>query len=230
MKRLLNLSLIIILLSAGCGVNAQTKKAVQKKKAPVSLDSLLFKRITPRLEIGFNNTSTSGTQTSATYYNGLKVGLTADYNLKNNLSLMTGILYTLAYSNKLQVYPKLEYARYLTYGHFLQLPIHITYSLPVSKNFKFFAFGGPTLSYGLAQYQNVVSTYDNSNMGITSDYIDIYKSKLNQFDVQVGLGGGIQLKKYQIKAGYDWGLLNVNKLNTGVINQNGWNVSIAIKL
>jgi len=230
MKRLLNLTLIIILLSAGYSINAQTKKAIQKKKATVSLDSLIFKSATPRLEIGFNNSSTYGSKTSATYYNGLKVGLTAEYNLKNNFSLMTGVLYNLTYSNKLQVYPKLEYARYLTYGHSLYLPIHLNYNLPVSKNFKFFAFGGPTLSYGIAQYQNVVSTYDNTTMGVSNEYIDIYNSKLNQFDVQLGIGGGIQIKKYQLKGVYDWGLLNLNKLSTGAINQKGWCISITTKL
>jgi len=230
MKRLFNLTLIIILLSAVCGVNAQTKTAVKKKKASVSLDSLIFKSATPRLEIGFNNVSTYGSQTSATYYNGLRIGLTAEYKLKKNFSFLTGVFYNLVYSNKLQVYPNSESARYLSYGHNLYLPIHLNYNLPVSKNLKLFAFGGPTLSYGIAQYQNIVSTYDNTTMGVSNEYIDIYKSKLNQFDVQLGLGGGIQLKKYQLKAGYDWGLLNVNKLNAGAINQKGLYVSIAIKL
>ena len=230
MKRVVGFSLIILLLSASCGLNAQTKKNVLKKKNVVSLDSLIFKRVTNRLEIGYNNPSQYGSTVSTTYFNGLKVGLTSELPLKNNFSLLAGVLYNLVYSDKMQIKPSSTFTDYVTYGHFINVPVHLLYNLPVSKNLNFFGFGGLTLNYGLTQIQSIVSTYNNAIYGIPSAYTNLYKSNLNQLDLQVGVGGGVEFKKYQLKAGYDWGVLNINKLTTGSLNQKGWYVSFAIKL
>jgi hypothetical protein len=230
MKRVLGFSLIIILLSASCGLNAQNKKAIQKKKTQVSLDSLIFKKLTNRLEVGYNNPSQYSSTVSTTYFNGIKVGLTTELPLKNNFSLLAGVLYNLVYADKLEKYPVSTYANYVTYGHFLNVPIHLIYNLPVSKNLNFFGFAGPTLNYGLIQVQSTISTYSNTTYGIPMAYTNLYKSNLNQLDLQIGLGGGVEFKRYQLKAGYDWGLLNINKLSTGNLNQKGWYVSFAVKL
>ena len=69
MKRIFGFSLIILLLSISCGLTAQNKKTVKNKKPTVSLDSLIFKKLTNRLEIGYNNPSQYGSNFSTTYFN-----------------------------------------------------------------------------------------------------------------------------------------------------------------
>lgn len=229
MKRVFGFSLIIILLSVGCGLSAQSKKATQQKKTHISLDSLILK-LTNRLEVGYNNPAQYGSNFSTTYFNGAKIGLTTELPLQNNFSLLAGVLYNMVYADKLAKFPLSTYASYVTYGHFLNVPIHLIYNLPASKNLNFFGFAGPTLNYGLMQVQSTVSTYNNPTYGISSAYTDLYKSNLSQLDLQIGLGGGVEFKRYQLKAGYDWGLLNINKLSTGSLNQRGWYVSFAVKL
>jgi hypothetical protein len=226
MKRILSISLIILSLSVSYGLNAQTSKAVKKTKTPISLDSLILKKLTNRLEIGYNNPARYGVGVSTTYFNGVKIGLTTELPLKNNFSLLTGVLYNLVYADKLQKYPNSTQVNYLSYGHFLNVPVMATYNFPVTKDLKFIGFAGPTLNIGLSQAINKISTVSS----ISTAYTDLYKSSvLNRLDLQVGVGAGVQFKKYQLKAGYDYGLLNVNKLS-GNLYQKGWYVSLSINL
>ncbi len=224
MKHKLIIPLIILLLTTFNALNAQTKKEFQKKKNVVSLDSVFFKKLTNRLEIGYNNPAQWGLSTNTTYFNGVKIGLTTDFQLSKNMSLLTGVLYNLAYSDKLQMNP--SSINYLTYGHFINIPVQFFYNLPVSNNFKFFGFAGPALNIGLSQFQGTMSTVST----IKTTYTDLYKSNLNQLDLQISVGGGLQWNKYQLKAGYDYGLLNINRLSTGNIYQKGWYISLAVTL
>jgi hypothetical protein len=232
MKQIFSISFFIVLLSASCVLNAQTKKMAQKKKPTITLDSLILKKLTYRFEIGYNNPSQYSSTSSATYFNGIKTGLTAEYDLKNNFSLLSGVLYNLVYSDKLQNYPNSTYVNYVTYGHFINIPVHFQYNLPVSKDLKFFGFAGPTLNIGLQQVQSTVSSYHptNSVYDIPSAYKNLYISNLNQIDLQIGIGAGVQFKNYQLKGGYDFGVLNINKLSSGNLYQKGWYVTVAIKL
>jgi len=227
MKRTLSIYLITALLAASFPLNAQTKKVVQKKKAVISLDSLIFKKLTYRLEVGYNNPVRYGVGVSSIYFNGMRAGLTAELELKNNLSLLTGALYNLVYSDALQKYPNLTSVRKLSYGHFIDVPVRVAYTYPFSKDLKIFGFAGPNLNIGLSQIQGTISTVST----VPTAYADLYKNSiLNQFDLQLGAGGGLQWKKFQLKAGYDFGLLKLNKSTTENLYQKGWYVSLSVNL
>ncbi|MEI6754563.1 MAG: outer membrane beta-barrel protein [Paludibacter sp.] len=227
MKRILSISLIILILSTAFSLNAQSKKVIQKKKAQISLDSLVFKRLTNRFEVGYNNPSQYGTNFSTTYFNGIKVGLTTECPIINNLSLLSGVLYNFVYSDKLQVYPGSTYTFYSTSGHFINIPLHIVYNYPVSNELKFSGFAGPTLNIGISQKKSTFSTV----AGISTLFNSLsYTSDLNRLDLQLGFGLGVQWKRYQVKGGYDFGLLNINRLTTGNMYQKGWYVSLSVTL
>lgn len=228
MKKISAIALIFIALISVFQLSAAQKKGTEKKQTKISLDSLVFQRLTNRIEIGYNNPAQYASGKSSTYFNGLKVGLTTELPLKNNFSLLSGVLYNLVYSDKLQNYPGATSVNYLSYAHFINVPVHLIYNLPVSKELKFSVFGGPTLNYGISQTQGIISTYS----GITTTYTnDMYKSTLNQLDVQLGVGLSVQWNKYQLKGGYDYGLLNISKSTTlGNLYQKGWYVSLSVTL
>lgn len=229
MKRSLIISLVILLFSVGSALNAQTKKNEEIKKNKLSLNSLIFKNLTNRIVVGYNNPSQYYSGTSTTYFNGLKIGLTTELGLKHNMSLLTGVLYNMAYSDKLQGYPKSATVNYMTYGHFLNVPLLATYTLPVTKNFKFIGSAGPNLNIGLMQRRNTLSTYNVSTAySIPSTYTNLYTSDLNRLDLQIELGGGVQLYKYQLKGGYNYGLLNMSK--AGHLYQRGWFITLGVTL
>lgn len=187
-----------------------------------------------RIEAGYNNPQLLGNNVSSTFYNGIKLGGTAEFQLKNNFSLLTGALYNFVYSDKVQGYPSSATVNYSTTGHIIDIPVRLLYTYPITKNLKIFGFVGPKLNIGLAQTMKITSTqtYDSSSPyyvlpGTFNLYGDSGSLQLNRMNVQLGLGGGIQWKNYQIKSGYDFGINNLNKLNSGNLYQNGWHISFA---
>ena len=184
-----------------------------------------------RLEIGYNNPVRKGAAVSSTYFNGIRLGGTAEFDLKNNFSLLTGVLYNFVYSNKIQMYTNKDSVRYKSVGHLIEIPIRATYTLPLSKTLKLFGYAGPNISFGLAQKQETTSQLTpeyNSLYEVNSGTLDIYKSSMvNRLNLQIGVGGGVQWKKYQLKSGYDWGINNLDRTGTGIQHQNGWYVSFA---
>lgn len=209
MKLVSKICLAVILLATVSGVNAQKYS----------------------IEAGYNNPVRLGSDVSSTFFNGIKLGGTVEYDLKNNFSLLTGALYNIVYSDKTQGYPSSATVNYKTTGHFLDIPVRLTYNLPIWKNFKVFGFAGPNFNIGLSQTMKTTSTltYETTSpLYIGNGTTDFYKeSKLNRLNLQVGVGGGVQWKNYQLKSGYDFGINNLNKDNSANLYQKGWYVTAA---
>jgi hypothetical protein len=203
MKPTLKFRILIVLLVVVCSVNAQIY----------------------RLEVGYNNPVRKGSGISSTYFNGVQLGGTAEFDLKNQFSLLTGVLYNFVYSDKIQKYPNSTKVTYVSYGHFLNIPLHVTYTYPFSKSLKAFGYAGPNINIGL--YQTVNTTSDVSY--VPSQFADLYKDALlSRLNFQLGIGAGVQWKKYQLKAGYDFGINNLNRLSTGNMHQDGLSVTLGI--
>jgi len=221
MKPVLKFSFIVALLAMVCTASAQT----------------IY-----RLEIGYTNpkryfgsdigsSSNFKGQGLSTYFNGGKLGGTAEFKLKNNFSLLTGVLYNYVYSNNLQGYPNSTDVKYVTQSHSLDIPARAIYTLPISKSLKVFGFAGPNFNIGLSQTMKVTSTLTyppTSALYVNSGSVDLYKDDiLNRVNLQIGVGGGIQWKRYQIKATYDFGLNNLDRTSSGNLRQKGWYLSVA---
>lgn len=194
---------------------------------------------TYRIEAGFVSPKQSGSSFSTNYFNGVRLGATAEFDLKNNFSLLTGALYSVVYSTKVQYYglESVDSVSYKTFGHSIDIPLHLTYTLPITKDLKVFAFAGPNLNIGLAQPRNIVATFSKSTIeryeekGIivpTTGTEDLYKSAMiSRINFQMGAGGGVQWKNYQLKGGYDFGINSINKIDSSkLLHQSGWYVSL----
>ena len=57
---------------------------------------------------------------------------------------------------------------------------------------------------------------------------DLYKNAMiSRINFQMGAGGGVQWKNYQLKGGYDFGINSINKVDTSkLFRQGGWYVSL----
>jgi hypothetical protein len=215
MKVLLKLSLLVLFVAATINADAQ-KYAI---------------------EAGYTNPMRFGKSVGTTFFYGGKIGVTARYSLKANpnASFLTGVLYSLVYADRQSGYPNSEMATYKTTGHFIDIPLQAIYSLPISKNMSFFGYAGPTINIGLAQNMKVTSTLTYSTASpfyVKPGSFNVYNSgagdyQLNRLNLQIGVGGGIQWKKYQLKSGYDFGITNLNKADTGNLFQKGWYVSFS---
>lgn len=194
---------------------------------------------TYRLEVGFVSPKQSGAEFSTNYFNGGRLGVTAEFDLKHNFSLLTGALYSLVYSNKVQYY-KTDSVIYKTFGHSIDIPLRLTYTLPLSKNLKVFGFAGPNINVGIAQPRKTTTTLspslspslvqviDEFGNVPTNGTEDLYKSAMiSRINFQMGAGGGVQWKNYQLKGGYDFGINSINKVDTSkLFRQGGWYVSL----
>lgn len=95
--------------------------------------------------------------------------------------------------------------------HFLHVPLHFSYGLDLSRDFRFFAYAGPSVSFGLASRVT-------GSIGGNSSASDRYQSdsNLNRFDIMLGGGAGVEvMRQFRIQVGYDFGMLNrYNNTNT----------------
>ena len=191
---------------------------------------------TYRLEVGFVSPKQSGAEFSTNYFNGGRLGVTAEFGLKHNFSLLTGALYSLVYSNKVQYYSSTDSVTYKTFGHSIDIPLRLTYTLPLSKNLKVFGFAGPNINVGIAQPRKTTAVLSSSLREVIDEFgnvptngtEDLYKSAMiSRINFQMGAGGGVQWKNYQLKGGYDFGINSINKVVTSkLFRQGGWYVSL----
>jgi len=191
---------------------------------------------TYRLEVGFVSPKQSGAELSTNYFNGGRLGVTAEFGLKHNFSLLTGALYSLVYSNKVQYYSSTDSVTYKTFGHSIDIPLRLTYTLPLSKNLKIFGFAGPNLNIGIAQPRKTTAVLSSSLVQVIDEFgnvptngsEDLYKNAMiSRINFQMGAGGGVQWKNYQLKGGYDFGINSINKVDTSKLyRQGGWYVSL----
>ncbi|MEI8085639.1 MAG: outer membrane beta-barrel protein [Paludibacter sp.] len=230
MKAVFKVGFLVLFFSFTSSIHAQKSATVTSTNLSAEKTN---SKTSPKfaIEAGYINPVRYGSGVSSTYFNGGRLGLTANYDLKNNFSLLTGVLYSVVYSNKQQGYPNSAFVTYKTLGHFLDIPLRATYNLPISKTLKVFAFAGPNLNIGLYQKQDITSTQTylaTDPLFIEPNTIDFYKeSILNRLNLQIGVGGGVQWKHLQLKSGYDFGINNLHKVDTGNLYQKGWYVTFS---
>lgn len=89
--------------------------------------------------------------------------------------------------------------------HYLNIPIHIGYMMPLSKKVSVFVNAGPYLGIGLFGKYNM--TTGNTNTTVANN---IFNDYLKRFDYGIGGKIGIEYAKHiQLSVGYDWGLKNL---------------------
>jgi len=189
------------------------------------------------LEIGSVNPKQFGSGSRTNYFYGGRIGVNAEFALKNNFSLLTGVLYSVVYSSQKQYYTSSDSVSYKTFNHSIDIPVRLNYTIAINKNLKVFGFAGPNLNIGLFQPRTTNAVISTTTAALiesqgytvpTSGTEDLYKDALiNRINFQMGAGGGVQWKKYILKGGYDFGINSINKVDSGkMLHQSGWYVSL----
>ncbi len=73
-----------------------------------------------------------------------------------------------------------------------------------------------------------MADYTGIRESLGYDENDLYKkAMISRINFQMGAGGGVQWKNYQLKGGYDFGINSINKVDTSkLLRQSGWYVSL----
>ncbi|MGC3977077.1 MAG: porin family protein [Paludibacteraceae bacterium] len=178
-----------------------------------------------RIEAGYSQIQRYGTYVSPTSFRVVRLGGSVEFPLQYNVGITAGLNYDYGFGEKTQYFvaPK-DTASYSYSNHTLNIPVRVTYTLPVFWGFKLFGYAGPNFSVGLSQPVSLTSSQGTSWIE-AGDY-NAYKDKINRFDIQLGAGGGLQWRTFRLKSGYDWGLLNIGKEKGASQHNRGWVVSL----
>ena len=188
--------------------------------------------------------------------NGFKVGVVYDGSFIKGFGSSIGLNYTFGMSNGgwksrnpgFNEYP--QDRRLITYQE-LELFVDWQYKFEIAKETYLMLYTGPTIQCGLTftmrqdtRNQDIFSgdittTYGNKNNTYQTDNKN---DALKRFNVTWGVGAGFQYKRYFLRGGYDFGLINPYA-NTQFVNVLGdpmdrntrgrldqWNIKIGMYL
>ena len=93
--------------------------------------------------------------------------------------------------------------------HAINAPVYVNYGFDLSRDARFFVYGGPTVQYGLAStYKYEGSAGSVGGESTTNNYDN---DNYSRFNVYVGGGVGFQAGAFQVTAGYDYGMTDLYK-------------------
>ena len=175
--------------------------------------------------------------------NGFKVGVVYDASYVAGFGSTIGLNYTFGvYTSKWSSAGQFEFPRvrqHLTY-HQLELFVDWQYKFEIAKETYLMLYTGPTLQCGV-DFDMRVDRQMDYDQEIEHYYYDGYKSddpdnSLRRLNITWGVGAGFQYKRYFLRGGYDFGLVNPYK-HTDFTNEkhtrgrlDQWNIRLGVYL
>ena len=150
---------------------------------------------------------------------GFHAGVGADFEFAPNIALQTGLFYTAKgaeYSSK----DEGDLIDVNTTANYLQLPIHLAYKIDVTPGTKVVLHAGPYLAYGIGGKVKAgplsVNTFDG-DLGF------------KPFDAGLGLGVGAEFGRILVDLGWDMGLTNISRFDSGNVKTQNAYLSLGYK-
>lgn len=235
-----NLCLISVLFAQEAKNEIDFNKEEQKKAYN---ESYKFS-VTYRFQIGYLQqwqNSVNNTYPDIHLY-GPETGLTFDFNLPYNFTIQTGLLYGITYGTNTQHWKNIsinnseqQYIKHKILSHQLSIPVLTTYKVKLWRELAMIFYTGPEISIGIAQKDYLITNLNettikwlNQNSVKTEQYERYNENELIRTNIQYDLGGGLQWDKYRLVGGYKFGLNNLVKQRTELIEQKMWNWSVNV--
>ena len=107
-------------------------------------------------------------------------------------------------------------------AYYVRVPVHFRYEYQFSYDTSVFFGAGPSVCYGLGG--KVKGNLDGSD-----ESMPFFDDDIRRLDFQAGFEAGVKvLGHLQVKAGYDWGLMNLmSETDNGTIKRDAVHVGIA---
>jgi len=173
------------------------------KAAMVAALVMVSAAASAQLSVNAGYVNTKGTNDGSKGANGITAGIGYDMNIQGGVGMAWGLDYTYGWNSVTAVGIKTT-----TVGHFLDIPVRLTYTYPVADNFKVFGFAGPKFVYQIAATQKTDDAKAVNLFDINPD--------AKRFDIKAGLGAGVNISNFLVKVGYDWGLLDMSQKVEGI--------------
>ena len=152
--------------------------------------------------VNFANVSTimNGVTASPKSLTGFHGGVLADFNLKENLYFNSGILFSMkGFSGEGDVGQGNTSLTATLY--YLELPLNLTYKIPIKDKSRFFIQAGPYIGYGIGVTEKV---------GNESEDGSFKEAGLKSLDSGLGFGGGVEFGTVAVGINYQIGLSDIN--------------------
>ena len=198
-----------------------------------------------------NSPTSKDTLSNTVKLKGFKIGVVYDASFAAGFGSSIGINYTFGASNggwnkenASQILPYPQSRLFITY-HQVELFVDWQYKFEVAKETYLMLYTGPTLQCGVGfTMRKDTRALDPSTLEeyvIPGDRYSAYNTdqqdqSLKRFNVTWGVGAGFQYKRYFLRGGYDFGLLNPYK-NRDFENGNHtrgrldqWNIKVGVYL
>ena len=150
---------------------------------------------------------------------GFHIGVGADLGLSPNMSLQTGLFY----STKGAEYKSKDKGDWIdanVTANYLQLPLHLAYKIDVTPGTKVVLHAGPYVAYGIG---------GKAKLGIIETNTFDENSLFKPFDAGAGLGVGAEFGMFLVDIGWDMGLINISRANSGNIKTQNAYLSLGVK-
>lgn len=144
-------------------------------------------RMGVHVDLGMSNVVGTGDKAGFGY----GLGWLAEYNFNPKLFLQSGIGFE-------DISHKEDYIEGTIHAYYLQIPIHVGYRLALKESLAFFVQAGPSLGIGIAGSK---IQWPGGEMN--------YFDNMKRFDVGVGGRVGVEIKKFQISVGANYGVIPV---------------------
>lgn len=158
--------------------------------------------------VNSTQTTKAGNSKTSSDANGFYAGGSYNLSIAGGLGLAPGLYYEFLSSSSDEAgIAGIATVKGTTTEHYLNVPVMLTYGLELMPDCTLFAYAGPTISYGVASTTKVsADTAIGSGSKSTSNYGD--NSAYKPFDVMLGGGVGFNINSFQVKVGYNQGMLN----------------------
>lgn len=184
----------------------------------LSITSSATAQIKYSIESGYAQTNIGSNRAANIPYHQIGLGGNIHYGLKYNFGISTGLRYDYIFGKKTQYYPKSSEATYNYTGHLLNIPILVDFKQPIMWGLNLYAFTGAKINLGLNQQVIQKST----TIYVKNGTFDTYETEQNRLYLQWRTGGGLELKSFRLKGGYDFGVHNISRVAHQARYPNGW--------
>jgi hypothetical protein len=165
-----------------------------------------------RVGLCYGTTSFSGDGLELNYSGapGIEFGPTAYYAFSENVYLNTGLMVSFKNAKMESSYDDGGYTEKLKFAY-LDIPVYLGYAFNV-QNFSLYAQAGPFIGFNLSAKADWTDTYNGDSDSGSYDLHSIEGEDLiNRVNAGLGLAAGINIQKFKIELGYQYGLMNVLK-------------------
>lgn len=153
---------------------------------------------------------------------GFNVGARMEYGFTNNLYLGTGLIFT---QKGYEIEEEIAGVEFSDKANplYIQIPVHIGYHHNFGNGIGIFGETGPYLAFGVA---GKIKVKGDTEIGYVEEKMDFFgDDACNVFDMGWGLRAGLNVKKFQIHLGYEYGFTKV--IDDSSLHNSNFNIGVS---